>query len=375
MSLRTIALIVLALALSACQVPFLTKMDLRERNFGVSQSGREARLFELVSRSGLVARVTDYGATLVDLLAPDRQGQLADVILGFDSVSGYESDANQYFGCTTGRVANRIRKGEFTLEGQTYHLAQNNEPNHLHGGGARALSKVFWDAEEVSTVDGPAVRFRYTSPDGEEGYPGNLSIEVTYTLTHAGTLRIDYEARTDAPTPVNLTNHAYWNLAGAGAPTVLDHELQVSASHYTPTDSTMIPTGEIAPVTHALDFRAPKTLGRDIGTLIDSPALGYDHNYVLISPGGPLARAATLHHEASGRVMEVWTTEPGIQVYSGNFLFGQTGKQEYRFAKRSAVCLETQHFPDSVNQPKFPDTVLRPGEVYRQTTEHRFSTR
>ena len=364
-----------ALTLGACQLPFRADMDIRERPFGTSHAGRTARLFELTSRSGMIARITDFGATLVDLYVPDRKGELADVILGFEDVNGYESEDNQYFGCTAGRVANRIRNGRFELEGRTYELARNNGPNHLHGGGARALSRVFWNVEEMSSLSGPALRFTYDSPDGEEGYPGNLSIAVTYTLTHEGELRIEYEATTDAPTPVNLTNHAYWNLAGQGAPTVLDHELQIFASHYTPTDETLIPTGEVEPVTAALDFRATKTIGRDIAPLIDSPAIGYDHNFVLTSPGGPLAKAAVLAHEGSGRVMEVWTTEPALQFYSGNFLFGQRGKRDRSYALRSACCLEAQHYPDSVNQSRFPTTILRPGEVYRQTTVHRFSTR
>lgn len=370
-----LAALATALVLGACQVPFLTTMDIRERSFGTSQDGHPAHLYEMTSRSGLIARVTDYGATLVDLLVPDRKGELGDVILGFEDVSGYESDANQYFGCTAGRVANRIANGTFTLEGRTYHLARNNGPNHLHGGGTRALSRVFWNAEMRSTVEGPSVRLTYVSPDGEEGYPGALSVAVTYTLSHEGELRIDYEATTDAPTPINLTNHAYWNLAGQGAPTVLDHELQLFAAHYTPVDDTLIPIGTVDPVTRALDFRAPKTIGRDIGSLVDTPTLGYDHNFVLNSPGGPLAKAAVLSHQGSGRVLEIWTTEPAIQFYSGNFLFGQRGKQDRSYALRSACCLEAQHYPNSVNEPRFPSTILRPGEVYRQTTVHRFGTR
>lgn len=375
MKSRLVSVLAAALALQACNVPFLSTMDIRELSFGKATDGRTARLFELTSRSGLIARLTDYGATLVELYVPDRRGELADVVLGFDDVSGYESEANQYFGCTTGRVANRIKDGSFELDGKTYHLARNNQGNHLHGGGARALSKVFWDAEASSTPSGPAVRFRYTSPDGEEGYPGNLTIAVTYTLTHEGELRIDYEASTDAATPVNLTNHAYWNLAGHGASSVLDHELQLFATHYTPTDETLVPIGNVEPVTRELDFRSSKTIGRDIAALIGSPSLGYDHNFVLSNPSTRLGKAAVLSHAGTGRVMEVWTTEPAIQFYSGNFLFGQRAKDGRSYALRSACCLEAQHYPNSVNEPRFPQTVLRPGEVYRQTTVHRFLTR
>ena len=375
MKLRLVLVAAALCLLPACGVPFLSTMDIREMDFGRSADGRTAKLFELTSRSGLIARLTDHGATLVDLWVPDKKGELADVVLGFEEVSGYESDANQYFGCTTGRAANRIAAGTFDLDGKTYHLARNNGPNHLHGGGARALSKVVWNAAPSSTHEGPAVRFTYTSPDGEEGYPGNLSVAVTYTLTHEGELRIDYEARTDAPTPVNLTNHAYWNLAGHGAPTVLDHELQILAAHYTPVDETLIPIGNVEPVTRELDFRGGKLIGRDITPLIDGPTIGYDHNFVLLNPGGRLSKAAVLAHGASGRVMEVWTTEPALQFYSGNFLFGQRGKHGRTYALRSACCLEAQHYPNSVNAPGFPETVLRPGEVYRQTTVHRFSTR
>lgn len=350
-------------------------MHIHQTPFGTTADGTPVRLFELTSRAGHIARLTDYGATLVEMWVPDRTGALADVVLGFDDVAGYESDRNQYFGCTAGRVANRIARGVFRLDGETYRLAINNGPNHLHGGGDRALSRVVWDAEPVSTEDGPGVRFTYTSPDGEEGYPGELEIAVTYTLTHAGELRIDYEATTDAPTPVNLTNHAYWNLAGHGDPTVLDHELRIAASHYTPVDETLIPIGHVAPVTPALDFKHAKPIGRDIGPLIESPSLGYDHNFVLDSPGGALAFAAELHDPQSGRVLEVWTTEPGLQFYSGNFLFGQRGKDGEHYPLRSACCLEAQHFPDSPNQGSFPSIILRPGEEYRQTTVHRFGVR
>ena len=364
-----------ALFLSACQTPTHRPMEIVTTPFGTTADGQQVRLFELRSASGPIARVTDYGATLVEMWAPDRSGEMADVILGFDDVRGYESDANQYFGCTTGRVANRIAEGRFELGGQTYQLAVNNGPNHLHGGGARALSRVVWDAEAAVTEEGQQVRFRYVSPNGEEGYPAALTMSVTYTLTADGDLRIDYEATSDGATPVNLTNHAYWNLAGQGAPTVLDHELRLNASRYTPVDATLIPTGAIDTVPVALDFRSARPIRDHLEEVAGTSTEGYDHNFVLDGNPDALDFAAELHDPTSGRVLSIWTTEPGIQFYSGNFLFGQRGKRGATYAHRSACCLETQHFPDSVNQPTFPSTILRPGETLRTTTVHRFSVR
>ncbi len=343
-------------------------------SFGTTKDKMPVELFTLKNRQGMLAKVMTRGATLVELHVPDREGSLADVVLGFDDVSGYEGEGNQFFGCTTGRVANRIAGGRFTLDGQEYKLAVNNGPNALHGGTQRSLDKVLWQGEPRETTDGPSVRFTYTSPHGEEGYPGEVHLMVTYTLTHAGSLRIDYEASTDRPTPLNLTNHSYFNLAGHGAETVLDHELFLAASRYTPVDETLIPTGELASVTDTpLDFTKPRRLGARIEELIETPTKGYDHNLVLNGPGGRRLVAAQLRHPPSGRVMTMSTTEPGVQLYSGNFLFGQTGKQGKTYAQRSALCLEAQHFPDSVNQPQFPSTILRPGQVYRQTTEYAFS--
>ncbi|MBK8978706.1 MAG: galactose mutarotase [Planctomycetes bacterium] len=375
--MRTTLLIssVAALALGSCQTPAPRHMEIRELPFGTTADGTAVTLYELTSPLGPIARITNYGATLVEMWIPDRTGELADVVLGFDDVSGYESDRNQYFGCTTGRVANRIRAGRFELDGEVYRLAINNGPNHLHGGGPHALSRVVWNAQPLRTEDGPAVRFRYASPDGEEGYPGRLSVEVTYTLTTKGDLRIDYEATTDKATPVNLTNHTYWNLAGQGSQTILEHDLQLLASHYTPVDDTLIPLGTIEPVTGPLDFTAPKPIGRDIGPLLDTATLGYDHNFVLDAPRGLLAKAAVLSDPSTGRSLEIWTTEPGIQLYSGNFLNGQIGKDGRVYRQRSACCLETQHFPNAINEPAFPSVVLRPGEVYRTTTVHRFVPR
>ena len=369
----------LVLAFAACSTTMSSPTDTNNpsvscRWFGVDKHGAPARLWTL--RSGkLEVDVTDHGATLVAVRMPDRAGFVDDVVLGFDDVTGYESGDNQYFGCTTGRVCNRIAKVQFSLDGYLYRLATNNAPNHLHGGGPRSLDKVRWQAEVVGDKVNPGVRFSYTSPDGEEGYPGNLTIAVTYTLfpkPDAGALTIAFEATTDKATPVNLTNHAYWNLSGAGSATVLDHVLQVDAARYTPTDDTLIPTGAIAPVAGTpLDFRQPRPLGLRIDELTATAAKGIDHNFVL-DANDDQDDIARLGSPQSGRWLEVRTSEPGLQVYTGNFLFGQTGKGGRTYAHRSAVCLETQHFPDSVNQPNFPNTVLQPGKTYTSATTFTF---
>ncbi len=351
----------------------------KQADFGNTKAGEATTLFTLTNPSGITAKVTNYGATLVALEVPDKDGILADVVNGFDNVAGYEGDGNQYFGCTTGRVCNRIAKGKFTLDGVEYTLATNNEPNHLHGGGDKAISKQVWTGTPVAGQ--AAVVFTLTSPDGEEGYPGNLSMKVTYTLTDENELRIDYEATTDKATPVNLTNHAYWNLAGAGSSTVLHHELTLNADQYTPTDDTLIPTGDIDPVVGtALDFRTAHVIGDRIpdkdATQTDeakTATLGYDHNFVLNGRAGCHRFAARLKDPGSGRVMEIYTDQPAIQFYSGNFLKAQTGKVNRAYAFRSALCLESQHIPDSVNHPQFPSTILRPGDTYRTTTVHKFS--
>ncbi len=345
-------------------------MPIETRPFGTTADGRSATLFTLRNANGVVARITDFGATVTELHVPGKTGEMADVVLGFEDVAGYESDANQYFGCTVGRVANRIAKGRFTLDGEEYVLATNNEPNHLHGGD-RGFGQRLWSAEPL---DGAAIRFTYDSVDGEEGYPGTVHVEVVYTLTDADELRLDYEATASAPTPINLTNHCYFNLAGAGSGTILDHVLQIDAERYTPCDDTLIPTGQLAPVAGTpLDFRRPERIGARIGALTDTAAIGYDHNFALDGAAGELARACRLSDPRSGRVLEVFTTEPGLQFYSGNFLEGRTGKGGATYVYRGALCLESQHFPDSINQPSFPSTILAPGDTYRQTTVHRFT--
>jgi aldose 1-epimerase len=345
------------------------KAIITKSSFGKLPDGAPVSLYTLINANGLVAKVTDYGTIITELHVPDRQGKLGDVVLGFDNLEQYLK-GHPCFGCTVGRVANRIAKGKFTLEGKTYTLAINNGPNHLHGG-LKGFDKALWKAEPQA---GAAVKFTHLSPDGDEGYPGELRTAVVMTLTDENELRIDYSATTDKATPINLTNHSYFNLTGAGE--VLNHELMIAADYYTPSDANLIPTGEIKPVKGTpLDFTSPQTIGSRFSALDANPR-GYDHNFVLNSGGGKLALAARVHEPKTGRVMEVYTTETGVQLYTGNFLDGSlTGKNGTVYRQHSGVCLETQHFPDSVNQPRFPSIILRPGHTYRQTTTHKFLTR
>ena len=339
----------------------------RKSSFGKLPDGRAADLYTLTNANGLVAKVTNYGTIITELQVPDRQGNLGDVVLGFDEFSPYLKE-HPFFGATVGRVANRIAKGRFTLDGKTYSLAVNNGPNHLHGG-LRGFDKMLWKAEPLV---GAAVRFSYISADGEEGYPGTLAVTVTMTLTDANELRLDYSATTDKPTPINLTNHSFFNLAGAGS--ALGHELMIAADHYTPADATLIPTGEIKPVKGTpLDFTTPQPIGVRFPQLHNNP-VGYDTNYVLNARGKSLALAARVREPASGRVMEVHTTQPGVQLYTANYLDGSlTGKRGMVYQRHDAFCLETQHFPDSVNHPDFPSVILRPGQAYRHITIFKFS--
>ena len=351
------------------------------RSFGRLPDGREVQLYSLRNANGVEVEISNYGGTIVRFLAPDRHGQLTDITLGFETVEPYPRKS-PYFGALIGRVGNRIAAGEFQLDGVTYRLAKNNEPGgqpcHLHGGEV-GFDKVLWKAEPAVVEGRPALRLRYTSADGEEGYPGRLDVEVVYSLSDDNGLRIDYVAPTSKPTPVNLTNHAYFNLAGEGSGTILDHQLMIQAARFTPVDKGLIPTGEIAPVAGTpFDFTEFHAIGERIDG--DHEQLrfggGYDHNYVLDARGGELALAAVVYDPKSGRQLEVLTTEPGLQFYSGNFLDGSlTGKSGHRYVRRGAFCLETQHFPDSVNQPHFPDTILRPGETYQTTTVYRVSVR
>jgi aldose 1-epimerase len=345
------------------------EMQMSKDDFGRTADGQVVAIYAIQNTKGTVLKMIDYGATVVALEVADRDGKKQNVTLGFDQLDGYFL-SHPYFGATVGRYGNRIAKGKFTLDGETYSLATNNDPNHLHGGD-QGFNKHVWKSEEVETEAGLGIKFTRTSKDGEEGYPGNLEVSVLYLLTNDNELKIEYTATTDKATPINLTNHCYWNLAGSGSGTILDHELMIAADKYLPVDDTLIPTGSLADVKGtALDFTSPKKIGKDIAKMTGDPG-GYDHCYALRSQNGTLALAAKLKDPGSGRVMEVFTTEPGIQFYTGNFLDG--AEANGGFQKNDACCLETQHYPDSPNQPSFPSSILKPGEKYRQTTVHKFS--
>jgi len=342
--------------------------------FGTTSTGEKVSLFTLVNKNGMKVTLSNYGATVIDLLVPDRDGKLADVSLGFDTIRPYQTQS-PYFGAIVGRYGNRIALGRFTLDGVTYKLATNNEPNHLHGG-VKGFDKRIWKGEILDTPE-PSVRFTLRSNDGEEGYPGNLDVAVTYTLTNKNELRISYKATIDKPTVINLTNHTYFNLAGAGNGNILGHQLKINASRFTPVDATLIPTGELKKVEGTvMDFRKPTAIGARIKEVGGKP-VGYDHNYVLDrAPHFGLALAAEVTEPVSGRVMKVYTDQPGIQFYSGNFLDGTiTGKGGKVYDQYTGFCLETQHFPDSPNKPNFPSVVLRPGKTYQTTTVYAFSAK
>lgn len=347
-------------------------MSLTRSDFGAAH-GRTIDLYTLTNAHGMRAAISTYGGTLVALHAPDRQGRLGDVLLGFDTLEGYLAE-HPYFGSLIGRVGNRIARGRFELGGVTYTLACNNGPNHLHGGPG-GFHRAIWRAEVRAAGDEPSLALSYHSPAGEEGYPGNLAVTVVYTLTAQNELRIDYSATTDQATPVNLTNHAYFNLAGAGD--VLGHEIQLLAARFIPVNADLIPLGELRAVAGTpMDFRTPQPIGARLAA--DDEQLrvalgGYDHTWALDAPPGTLGLAARVAEPASGRAMEVYTTQPGVQFYTGNFLDGSlAGKGGVRYSKYAGFCLETQHFPDSPNQPQFPSVILRPGEAYRQTTLYCF---
>lgn len=342
----------------------------------LAEDKRTTDLYVLTNGNGVEAQITTYGGAVAALKVPDRNGVLADVVLGFDDLAEY-TNSPPYIGTLIGRYANRIAHGRFTLNGVTYQLATNNGVNHLHGGNI-GFDKSRWTAKPVTTEHGAAVELTYHSPDGEENYPGNLSVRVTYTLTDDNALRIDYYAESDQDTLVNLTNHSYFNLAGEGRGDILGHLLQINADHFTPVDATAIPTGELREVTGTpFDFRELTAIGARIQDADEqvNRSRGYDHNFVLKGPAGKLRFAAQVVEPVSGRVMEVWTTEPGVQLYTGNYLNGsRAGKGGRPYDIYAGLCLETQHFPDSPNKPQFPSTVLRKGETYRSTTLYRFGT-
>jgi len=346
----------------------------KKESFGKTREGQPVDLYTLSNTHGIEVRAMTYGGIIVSLKVPDRNGKLDDIVLGFDSLDGYLA-GHPYFGAIIGRYGNRIGKARFTLDGVEYKLAANNGPNSLHGG-VKGFDKVVWSAEPIEKSDSSGVVFTYMSKDGEEGYPGNLSAKVTYTLTDKNELVFDYRATTDKATPVNLTNHTYFNLAGQGTRDILGHDMMLNADNITPVDSTLIPTGEIKSVDGTpFDFRKLTPIGARIDQ--DDQQLqygpGYDHNYVLNRKGEGLSLAARVREAATGRVMEVYTTEPGIQFYAGNFLDGTlTGKGGRVYKRRYGFCLETQHFPDSPNKPGFPSTILRPGKTYTSRTTYKF---
>jgi aldose 1-epimerase len=348
-------------------------------NFGTTNDGHAIKRYQLRSKSGVEATLINYGAALVSLKIPDRKGHLADVVLGYDHLNDYEQDKS-FQGTTIGRYGNRIANGEFSLHGTTFRLSKNNGPHSLHGG-KEGFHKKIWTAIDRSCTGAEILELTYTSRDGEEGYPGTLNASVTYTVpAESNELRIDYLATTDKDTVVNLTNHSYFNLSGAPSQTILDHQLLLHAMHFTPIDSTIIPTGDLRAVSGTpFDFTRFTTIGERIQVEDEQLKFGsgYDHNWVLQRrEGNDPQLAAEVFEPNSGRVLEVLTTEPGIQFYSGNFLGGAIpGKGSPHFGYRTGFCLETQHFPDSPNHPNFPSTVLKPGETYRSTTAFRFSTR
>jgi aldose 1-epimerase len=375
----------LSVGLAACTAPEApppptpaSKADVKKQSFGATAEGVPVDVYTLTNASGMEVRAITYGGIILSLRVPDRAGALGDVVLGYDTLDGYQK-ASPYFGAIIGRYGNRIAKGRFTLDGKQYTLAVNNEPNALHGG-KKGFDKVVWRAESFKKPEGVGVVFSYTSPDGEEGYPGKLEASVTYTLSDANSLTFEYHAVTDKATPVNLTQHSYFNLAGDGGGDILGHELTIKARRFTPVDKTLIPTGELRSVTGTpFDFTTPHTIGERIGADDEQIRFGpgYDHNWVLDrEPGDSLQLAARVYEPTSGRVMEVSTVEPGLQFYTGNFLDGTiTGKAGHVYRHRTGICLETQHYPDSPNKPDFPSTILKPGEEYRTRTVYAFSVR
>ncbi len=347
-----------------------SRRSVERMDFGKTPDGTPVELYVL-SNGRITAKVTTYGGIVTELHVPDRQGKTADVVLGFDTLDAYLA-RNPHFGAITGRVANRIAGAEFTLDGKEYKLAANNGRNTLHGG-LKGFDKVVWKAEDVSGPDGPAVKLTHVSRDGEEGFPGNLSVAVTYTLTPDDALRIDYSATTDKATPVNLTNHSYFNLAGHASGAILGHELAIAADQYTLADDELIPTGQLAPVRDTpLDFTTPTTIGARIRQ-IKAELGGYDHNYVIRPDTKSPAFAVRARDPESGRVMEMYTTEPGVQLYTSNSMGSIKGKGGAVYRKHQGFCLEAQHYPDALHHPDFPSIILRPGSTYTQTTIYKFS--
>ncbi|MDP6523723.1 MAG: aldose epimerase family protein [Kiritimatiellia bacterium] len=345
--------------------------------YGKLADGSEVEIYTLTNGHGLEAKIITYGGIVTSLKVPDRDGKLGDIVLGYDKLDDYVRN-NPYFGCLVGRYGNRIAKGKFSIDGKEYTLATNNDANALHGG-LKGFDKAVWKARPAKTGNGPSLELIYLSKDGEEGYPGNLSVKAVYTLTNKNGLRLDFEARTDKPTVCNLTHHSYFNLANAGKSTILDHEVTIEADKFTPVDEGLIPTGKTPLVKGTpFDFSTPHTIGERIG--VENQQLkygaGYDHNWVLRNQDGDLALAATVVEPKTGRIMQVLSTEPGLQFYTGNFLDGSNvGKSGTVYNHRAAFCMEPQHYPDSPNHPEFPTTLLKPGQTYKNTIIYRFSAK
>lgn len=345
-------------------------MSIEKQDFGKIEDGRNVFLYILTNKNGLTAKITNYGGILTSLSVPDRNGEFADIVLGYETLEEYIKDTN-YFGATIGRFANRIAKGKFTLNGVEYSMAINDGPNHSHGG-IKGFNKALWNAEQIQSETDASLKLAYLSKDGEENYPGNLNCEVIYTLTDDDELKISYEARTDKTTIINLTHHSYFNLAGYDSGKIFDHEISINAEHFTPVDKNLIPTGQIKSIKDTpMDFTCSKAIGAEIAQTEN----GYDHNFVLNNTDGSLIAAATVYEPTTGRAMQVATTEPGLQFYTGNFLDGSQRGKGTTYQRQTAFCLEAQHYPDSPNQPKFPSAILNPGQKYTQLTVYKFFTK
>ncbi|MGA8311877.1 MAG: aldose epimerase family protein [Terriglobales bacterium] len=368
-------LLAVSIALRPVAAPAKGKRDVRKQSFGKTGDGRPVDLYTLTNSQGMEVRAMTYGGIIVSLRVPDKTGKFDDVVLGHDTLDGYLVNP-PYFGVIVGRYANRIGNATFTLDGVKYTLAKNDGPNSLHGG-LNGFNKQVWEAKPFKDTTGVGVAFSYLSKDGEEGYPGNLKVKVSYVLTDENQLVIDYEATTDKATPLNLSQHSYFNLAGEGSGDILGHHLMLNADRFTPVDKTLIPTGEIRPVQGTpLDFTTPTAIGARINDNYEQLVVGrgYDHNFVINRKEDGLILAARVHEPTSGRVLEVFTTEPAVQFYSGNFLDGTiTGKHGHVYKQRNGFCLETQHYPDSPNHPDFPSTILRPGATFHSQTVFKFS--
>ncbi|HSO87601.1 MAG TPA: aldose epimerase family protein [Draconibacterium sp.] len=370
--MKNTLILLLSVVLLSCAKPKNLPVLIDEDTFKTEHDGKSVVLFTLKNANGLVAQITNYGGKVINLWTPDKNGDFADIVIGYETSAEYLNTSEIYYGTLIGRYGNRIANGQFTLNDSVYTLARNNGENHLHGG-IKGFNNVVWDAKKL---DDQTLELTYLSVDGEEGYPGNLNVKVVYKLTNDDELKVEYWATTDKPTPINLTQHSFFNLKGAGNGDVNDHIMQIMADAYTPVDSTLIPTGEIAPVDGTqFDFRTPTTIGDRINDehIQLKYGNGYDHNWVLNKAETGFTHAAKVVEPASGRTLEVFTNEPGMQFYGGNFMTGKdTGKGGKMFAFRGAFCLETQHFPDSPNKPEFPSTILNPGEEYNSVCVYKF---